>query len=281
MQTKISSATREVTVSDTLPTVLIGERINPTGKKKMAEALLAGSFDVVCAEALAEVWAGADIIDVNVGAFGVDERSVLPPVVQAVMAVTDVPLCIDSSKPEALEAALKVYRGKALVNSVNGEERSLKTVLPLIKHYGASVVGITQDQDGIPPTAEGRLSVARRIVAAAEGMGIPRENIIIDCLALAVGASEKSALVTIDAVRRVRAELGVNQTLGASNISFGLPGRDLLNPAFLTLVIEAGVTCPIVDVAKVRTGVLAADLLLGRDRRARRYIEASRQRPPA
>jgi len=278
METRISSATKEVIIGDDQPTVLIGERINPAGKKKMSEALKAGNLEIVGKEALAQVQAGADIIDVNVSAFGVDEVTLLPQAVQAVMDIVDVPLCLDSTNPEALEAALKVYKGKPLINSVTGEGHSLAKILPVVKEYGAAVIGLVQDDEGIPNNSERRVAIAHKIVERALAVGIPGEDIIIDCLAFAVGADTSSGLVTIETIRRVKAELGVNLTLGASNISFGLPDRNLLNDAFVAIVIAAGVTCLIVDVARVRPIVLAADLVLDRDRRARRYIEAYRQR---
>jgi len=278
METRISSATKEVIIGDNQPTVLIGERINPAGKKKMSEALKAGNLEIVGKEALAQVQAGADIIDVNVSTFGVDEVILLPQAVQAVMDTVDMPLCLDSANPEVLEAALKLYKGKPLINSVTGEEHSLAKILPVVKEYGAAVIGLVQDDEGIPNNSERRVAIAHKIVERALAVGIPGEDIIIDCLAFAVGADTSSGLVTIETIRRVKAELGVNLTLGASNISFGLPDRNLLNDAFVAIVIAAGVTCLIVDVAKVRPIVLAADLVLDRDRRARRYIEAYRQR---
>lgn len=278
METRISSATNEVIVGHDQPTVLIGERINPAGKKKMSQALKAGNLEIVGREALAQVQAGADIIDVNVGAFGVDEVILLPQAVQAVMDTVDVPLCLDSANPEALEAALKVYKGKPLINSVTGGEHSMRKILPVVKEYGAVVIGLVQDDEGIPNNSERRVAIAHRIVERALAIGIPDEDVIIDCLALAVGADISSGLITIETIRRVKAELGMNLTLGASNISFGLPDRDLLNDAFVAIAIAAGVTCLIVNVAKVRQIVLAADLVLGRDKRARRYIEAYRQR---
>jgi 5-methyltetrahydrofolate--homocysteine methyltransferase len=177
-----------------------------------------------------------------------------------------------------LEAALKIYRGKPLISSVNGKEESLGEVLPLVKQYGAAVIGLTIDDEGIPSTSDRRVAIAHKIVERASARGIPREDIVIDCLVLAVGADTSAGMVTIEAVRKVKAELGVNQTLGASNVSFGLPDRDLLNSAFLAIVIAAGVTCPIVDVAKVLPAILAADLSLGRDKYAMRYIKAYRQR---
>jgi 5-methyltetrahydrofolate--homocysteine methyltransferase len=278
METRISSATKEVIIGDDKPTVLIGERINPSGRKKLSEALTEGNLEIVGREALAQAEAGADIIDVNVGAFGVDEVALLPQAVRAAMKAVDVPLCLDSSNLEALAAALKVYKGKPIVNSVTGEEHSLAKVLPLVKEYGAAVIGLTQDDEGIPTDTDRRVAIARKIVERAGVVGIPAEDIIIDCLAFAVGADTNSGLVTLETIRRVKAEVGVNLTLGASNISFGLPDRDVINDAFVAIVIAAGVTCLIVDVAKVRPIVLAADLVLANDKRARRYIEAYWQR---
>lgn len=279
METLISSPGKEVVIGDDRPTVLIGERINPTGKKKLAEALKAGDLEIVRREALAQTEAGADVIDVNVGAFGIDEAVLLPKAVLAVTETVDIPVCLDSSNADALEAALKVYRGKPLVNSVTGEERSLKRVLPLIKKYGAAVIGLVQDDDGIPKDVDGRVRAARRIVEGVESAGIPREDLIIDCLAFAVGAEPDSGAAVLEAVRRIKAELGVNITMGASNVSFGLPDRELINDAFVVMAAAAGANCLIVDVAKVRSIILAADLVLGRDRRGRRYTEAYRQRP--
>ena len=277
METRVSSTTKEVIIGPDQPTVLIGERINPTGKQKLAEALKAGNLEVVRNEALAQAQAGADIIDVNVSTFGVDEVTLLPRAVQAVLDVVDIPLCLDCANPGALEAALKVYKGKPLINSVTGEERSLARILPLVKEYGAAVIGLLQDDEGVPKDAERRVAIARKIVERAEAAGIPRQDIIIDCLALAIGADTKSGLVTLETIRRVKAELGVNTVLGASNISFGLPDRDSLNSAFVAIAIAAGVTCLVVDVAKVRPFVLAADLVLAKDDYARRYIKAFRQ----
>lgn len=278
METRVSSPAKEVIIGDGQPTVLIGERINPAGKKKLAEALKAGNLEIVCREALAQAQAGADILDVSVGTFGVDEVTLLPQVVQAVMDTVDIPLCLDSANPEALEAALKVYKGKPLINSVTGEEHSLAKVLPLVKEYGAVVIGLVQDEEGIPKDSERRVGVAHKVVERAEAAGIAREDIIIDCLASTVGADTSSGLAVIEAIRKIKAELGVNLTLGASNVSFGLPDRDLLNNAFVVMAVVAGVTCLIVDVAKVRPIILAADLVLASDKRARRYIEAYRQR---
>ncbi len=279
METRISSPTKEVTIGDGLPTVLIGERINPAGKKSMAEALKTGNFDIVRNEALAQAQAGADIIDVNTTIFGADEVSILPKAVQTVMETVDIPLCIDSANTTALEAALKIYnRGKPLINSVTGEEKSLARVLPLVKEYKAAVIGLTQDEEGIPANAERRVAIAHKIVERAEKAGISRDNIVIDCLALAIGANPASGMIAIETVRRIKAELGVNTTVAVSNISFGMPDRSLLNFAFAAAIIAAGITCLIGDVAKIRPIVLAADLIISHDKRARRYIDAFRER---
>ncbi len=283
METILKSVQKTVVIGPGKPTVLIGERINPTGKKRLAAALAAGDLEVVRKEAIAQVKAGADVLDVNVGAAGVDEVEMLPRAVRTVMEAVDVPVSIDTANIEALRAALEVHRelapeGKPLVNSVSGEEDRLEAVLPLVAEYGAAVIGLTMDDEGIPPAPEKRLAVARKIVERAEALGIAREDVVIDCLALTVGADSNAARITLEAIRMVREELGVNQTLGASNVSFGLPDRDLINQIFLGMVILAGVNCPIVDAAKVRPAILAADLLLGRDAYGMRYIRAYRQR---
>lgn len=283
METVLKGTGKKVIVGGGQPTVIIGERINPTGKKKLAAALLAGNLEIVRREALAQVEAGADVLDVNVGAAGVDEVDLLPKAVRMVMETVDVPVCIDTPDAKALAAALAVHKelapaGKPLINSVNGEEASLARVLPLVAEYGAAVIGLCMDNEGIPPTPERRLAVAKKIVEQAEAMGIPRENVVIDCLALTMGADSKAGWTTLETIRMVREELGANMALGASNISFGLPEREVINGAFVSMAIAAGVTCPIVDAAKVRPYILAADLALGRDDYAMRYIRAFRQR---
>lgn len=283
METILKSATKTVVIGPDRPTVLIGERINPTGKKRLAAALAEGDLEIVRQEALAQVDAGADVLDVNVGAAGVDEVALLPKAVKLVAETVDVPLCVDSANPAALRAALTLYRelvpnGKPLVNSVNGEAASMDRVLPLVAEFRTAVIGLTMDEQGIPSNPEARLAVARRIVERAEALGIPREDIVIDCLALTVGADSRAGLVTLEAIRMVREELGVNMTLGASNVSFGLPERETINWVFLAMTIQRGVNCPIVDVAKVRPAVLAADLILGRDDYAMRYLKDYKKR---
>ncbi|MBC8450525.1 MAG: dihydropteroate synthase [Chloroflexi bacterium] len=283
METVLKGTGKKVVIGDGRPTVIIGERINPTGKKKLAAALVAGDLEVVRQEALAQLAAGADVLDVNVGVAGVDEVDLLPQAVRLVMETVDVPVCIDTADGEALRAALALHKelnpdGKPLVNSVNGEEASLARVLPLVAEYGAAVIGLCMDDEGIPAAPEGRLAVARKIVARAEALGISRDDVVIDCLSLTVGADSKAGWTTLQAIRMVKEELGVNMALGASNVSFGLPEREVINGAFLAMVITAGVNCPLVDAAKVRPVILAADLLLGRDEYAMRYIKAFRRR---
>jgi 5-methyltetrahydrofolate--homocysteine methyltransferase len=283
METILKSAKKTVTISPEKPTVLIGERINPTGKKRLAAALAEGNLDIVRKEALAQVEAGADVLDVNVGAAGVDEVDLLPKAVRLVMETVAVPVCIDSADVDALRAALAVHRemapeGKPLINSVNGEENRLEIVLPLVAEYGTAVIGLAMDDEGIPGTSEKRLAVARKIVGRAEALGIPRQDVVIDCLALTVGADSQAGVISLGAMRLVREELGINMTLGASNVSFGLPDREVINWAFLAMAIQSGVNCPIVDAAKVRPTILASDLLLGRDDYAMRYIKDYKKR---
>ncbi|MFC1845795.1 dihydropteroate synthase [Chloroflexota bacterium] len=278
METVVSSSTKEVIIGEGRPTVIIGERINPAGRKSMQEALKAGDMELVRKDAIAQTEAGADILDVNTAVFGIDEAALLPKAVLTVMEVTDLPLCIDSATPEALEAALKVYKGKALVNSTTAEEGSLSKVLPLIKEYDASVIGLPQDENGIPTEPEGRVALAHKIVERAEKLGITRDRIVIDCLALAIGADPDSCLKAVETATRIKNELGVNLTLAVSNLSFGMPDRHLINNAFAATIIAAGATCLIADVSKIRPIVTAADLLMAHDKRARRYIGAYHER---
>jgi 5-methyltetrahydrofolate--homocysteine methyltransferase len=222
------------------------------------------------------------VLDVNVGAAGVDEVDLLPKAVRLVMEIAEAPLCIDTANNEAMAVALATYKelapdGKPLINSVNGEEDRLAGVLPLVADYGAAVIGLCMDDDGIPDEPKRRLAVAKKIVERATDFGIPREDIVIDCLALTVGADSKAGWKTLESIRLVKAELGVNTALGASNVSFGLPSREIINGAFLAMCIYNGLNCPIVDTAKVRSYILAADLALGRDDYAMRYIKAFRK----
>jgi 5-methyltetrahydrofolate--homocysteine methyltransferase len=282
METILKSKQQSVVIGPEHPLVIIGERINPTGRKKLAKALEEADLNLVREEAVKQVREGARVLDVNVGVSGIDEPKLLREAVLAVCGVTEVPLCIDSALPKALEAGLEAYEGKALVNSVNGEERKLKEVLPLVKRYGAAVVGLTMDDAGIPKEAERRLEIARKILEAAGKQGIPPEDVIIDPLAMAVSTDDKAALETLKAIGLIRDELGVNQTLGASNISFGLPERHAINGIFIALAVLHGVTCPILDptVWEIRRAALVTDLLLGKDEYCINFITAYREKFP-
>lgn len=277
METFLRGSGQSVIISPERPVVIIGERINPTGRKRLAAQLRRGDFSLVQQEAQAQVEQGADVIDINVGAAGVDQAEILPRAVAAAAEVVDVPLAVDTDNPQALEAALALCPGRPLVNSVTGKESSLEAVLPLVKEYGAAVIALTMDEGGIPDTPERRLKVARKIVERAEAMDIPRQDVIVDCLALCVGADHRAALVTLEAMRLVREELGVNLVLGASNVSFGLPDRAAINDIFLAMAICQGLTCAITDPARTRRAILISDLLMGRDEFAMRYISFFRQ----
>jgi 5-methyltetrahydrofolate--homocysteine methyltransferase len=272
LKTIVSSAKRTLEISRDQPTVIIGERINPTGRKRVLEALKDGDFDQIRQDALQQVEAGAKMLDVNAGVPGADQPSMLQQVMRVVMEVVDVPLSIDTADPESLKAALSIYDGKALVNSVNGEEESLSAVLPLVKEYGAAVIGLCMDDDGIPNEAETRLRIAGRIIERAAQLGIPAEDIIIDPLVLTVGADSQAAAVTLKTIELITSEFGVNINLGASNVSFGLPDRHTVNQVFLALAIGVGATCAITDPLKLTQSIRAADLLLGRDNYGSRYI---------
>ena len=272
METHLAGRQLTTTISPTCPTVIIGERINPTGKKKLAEALRARDLQTVRQLALTQAEQGAQVIDVNVGAAGVDEEVVLPLAVATAAVTTGLPISVDSTHEHALPAALKICGGTPLINSVTGEEASLTRVLPLVKEFNTAVIGLTMDDDGIPDTPEGRLRVAEKIVGRAAQIGIGPERILIDCLTLTVGADHQAGAVTLAAIRLVRERLGVNLTLGASNVSYGLPDREVLNNYFVALAIGAGVNCPIVDPAKVRGAILIADLLTGRDEYSQNYL---------
>ena len=280
MATIVTSKDRKVEFGGDLPTVIIGERINPTGKKRLAEALSKGKLDVLVQEALSQKEAGADILDINVSASGVDETTILPKAVLKVLEVSGLPVCIDSSNPEALKKALEVCPYKALVNSVTGQERSLQAVLPLVKKFGASVVGLTMDDSGIPKTADKRFEVAKRIIAVAQSYDIPKEDIVIDCLCLAQAAETNSGAITLEALRRVSKELGVATVLGVSNISFGMPGRKIINLSFLSQAISQGLNATIVDptVEGVVETILASDFLVGRDSQGRKYLKYYREK---
>jgi len=283
LTTELSSKSKSVKISRDHPTIIIGERINPTGRKVVLAALREGNFEIVRQDAISQVNAGAAVLDVNAGVPGADEPVLLAQVMQAVMSVVDVPLCIDTANPKALDAALKLYEGKALINSVNGEEKSLNAILPLVKEYGTAVIGLCMDDNGIPSTPEERTAVAEKIIERAAKLGIPAEEIVIDPLAMTMGADHKAGLIALETVKLVVREFGVNITMGASNISFGLPDRKYINAAFIAMAIQAGLTCPITNplVTEVSTAVLAADLSLGKDEFGMRWIKAYRKRQKA
>lgn len=272
-QASVCSATETVLINQPR---IIGERINPTGKKKFKEALLNNDIDYILNQAIEQVHAGAEILDVNVGLPGVDEKSMMVKAVKAIQSITEVPLQIDSTIPEVLEAALRVYNGKPIINSVNGEEHSLQTVLPLVKKYGAAVVGLTLDENGIPKRSDERLSIARKILDRALSLGIPKEDVYIDCLTLTASAEQDGVIETLKAVKRVKEELGLKTVLGVSNISFGLPGRELVNHTFLAMALMNGLDLPIINpnVAAMSGTVLSYRLLMGYDRNSIEYIEA-------
>ena len=259
--------------------VIIGERINPSGRKRLAEFLAQGDMSLVRQEALAQLEAGAQVIDVNVSAIDVDEERILPMALQTVAEAVDVPISIDTANPQALAAALAICPGKPLVNSVTGEGASLETVLPLVKERSCAVIGLCMDEAGIPKEARRRLEIARKIVAAAESHGIPPEDVIIDPLAMTVGADHTAGAVTLEAIELIAVKLGVNITLGGSNVSFGLPERGLINRSFLAMTIAAGLTCAILDPldVEIRKTIAACNLLMGRDEYAMQFLARSRR----
>lgn len=268
----ICSATRAVCIDHV---AVIGERINPTGKKRLKQALIDEDYDYILSQVIEQVDAGAEILDVNVGIPDINDVEILPQVVKKVQAITDLPLQIDSSNPDAIEAALRVYNGKAIVNSVNGERASMDVILPIVKKYGASVVGLTLDENGIPPKAEERFAIAEKILYKALSFGIPKENVFIDCLTLTASAQQAEVQETLKAVRLVKEKLGLHTVLGVSNISFGLPSRSLVNRTFLALAMENGLDLPIINPnnKEMMDTVYAFEMLYNRDKNAEQFIE--------
>ncbi len=283
METKLTLEDKTVTIGPDQPFVMIGERINPTRRKKLAASMVEGDFSMVQEDARAQAAAGAQVLDVNAGIPGADEPALLRGAAQAVMEVVDIPLCFDSANPDALAAALAIYPGKALINSTTAEEKMMDTVLPLAKQYGAAVIGVITDDKGVPPTPQDRLKVAEKLLKRAGDYGVPAENIIIDPLALTVSADHMQARITLDAIALIKKELGVNMNLGASNVSFGLPDRKIINVAYLALAISRGLTTAITDptVPEIQTSILACDLLMGHDPYSMRWIKAFRAREKA
>jgi 5-methyltetrahydrofolate--homocysteine methyltransferase len=280
-ETVISSARREVIIGFDHPFVMIGERINPTGRKILAAEMAAGNFDRVSADALAQVQAGAQMLDVNAGIPLADEPAILARAVQLVQSITDVPLSIDSSIVAALEAGLAVYKGKALVNSVTGEEERLESVLPLVKKYGAAVVAISNDETGISEDPDVRFSIAKKIVERAADHGIPASDVVVDPLVMPIGAINLAGRQVMHLLHRLRNELKVNSTCGASNVSFGLPNRNGINAAFLTMAIGAGLTSAITNPlhAEVMQACLGADVMMGHDPHCANWIGKYREVP--
>ena len=279
METVLRSRGATVVIGPDQPFCIIGERINPTGRKVFAEALRTGDLSTVVVDTEAQVAAGANVLDVNAGIPLVDEAELLAKMLRTVQDTADVPICIDSSVIEALEAGLSVYEGKALVNSVTGEDDRLEEILPLVAKHGAAVIGLANDETGIPETPQQRLEIATKIVKVAGDHGIPPEDIVIDPLAMTVGAATDAVTITLETIRLIREHLGVNMSLGASNVSFGLPDRHALNAAFLPMAMEAGLTSAIMSTAPVVVeSVRGADLLLGHDEWGARWIAAHRAR---
>jgi 5-methyltetrahydrofolate--homocysteine methyltransferase len=278
METIIQSRTRTVLIGPERPFTIIGERINPTGRKLLGQEMAAGNYDRVRSDALAQVAAGAHMLDVNAGIPLADEPAILAQAIRLVQSITDVPLSIDSSIVAALESGLAVYEGKALVNSVTGEEERLEAVLPLIKKYGAAVIGISNDETGISEDPAERLAVARKIVERAMDHGIPREDVLIDPLVMPIGAVRYAARQVFEIVRRCRDELGVNTCCGASNVSFGLPNRAPLNAAFLAMAITTGLTSAITNPleTEIKQAIMAADVMMGHDENCAAWIQATR-----
>jgi len=272
MQMILRRDSTEVRIDGAGAFIIIGECINPTGYKKLREALTEKDYTYIRELAVRQVESGADILDINVGVPGLDEIVLMEEVVTVVAASVDVPLCIDSANPEALEAGLAVAPGKALVNSVNGEEAMLQAVLPIVKEHDAAVIGLTMDDDGIPNDEDARVTIAGKILERAAKLGIPEEDVVIDPLVMAVGADTNAGLVTLKSIELIQEEFGTNISLGASNVSFGLPDRHTINQAFLALAIQAGATCAITNPMKLTSAIRAIDLLMARDPFAARYI---------
>jgi 5-methyltetrahydrofolate--homocysteine methyltransferase len=272
METRVVSPKgKEVIIGDNQPTVLIGERINPFAKGPVKDGMLSGNMDPIKEMAIRQVEDGADILIVSVAAFGIDEADVLPRATQAVMEVVDVPLCIESRNPAALENTLKLGCGKPIVSSITGEKAHVEQLFPIVKKYGTAVEILASDESGIPSTAEKRLEIITRLINKAGELGIGPEDLIADCIAESSAVSSGATRLTLDTMGLIKKTHGISLVLGASNVSFGLPQRPVINAVFLSLAIQGGLNCAIVNAAKMKPYILATDLLLGKDNRARRY----------
>jgi 5-methyltetrahydrofolate--homocysteine methyltransferase len=282
METILTSPTKTVVIGPGRPFVIIGERINPTGRKKLAAEMAAGDFSRVRSDALAQIEAGAHVLDVNAGIPLADEPGILAEAIRVVQDATDAPICIDSSVVAALRSGLRAVRGKPLVNSVTGEEERLESVLPMVAEARAAVIAITNDETGISYRPKDRLAVARKIVERAERFGIPRADVIVDPLAMPAGAVPGAGAHALDIIRMVREELGCNTCCGASNISFGLPNRPAVNGTFLAMAIAAGMPCAITNPieAEIKRSIMAADLLMGHDEDCMAWVMANRDSEP-
>ena len=267
MHTVVQSASKTVTIGHDQPFVIIGERINPTGRKKFQELLRAGDLSTISVDVEAQVKGGADMLDVNMGVPLTDEPALLSKAIKMIQGITDLPICIDSSVIEALQAGLEAYEGKALVNSMTGEDDRMELILPLIKKHNAAIIALPNDETGIPATAAERIVITEKIIRTVEKHGISLDNLVIDPLAMTVGADPEAVKITLETIHLIREKFGLNMTLGASNISFGLPNRHALNAAFLPAAMSHGLTCAVMDARTpaINEAVRAADLLLGMD----------------
>ncbi len=273
MQTLLKGLKKTIRIDTEGAFVIIGEKINPTGRKKMAAALQAGDMEYIRTLAEGQLKAGAEVLDVNVGVPGMDDVKLMVDVVNFLNTFVDVPLCLDSSNPETLAAGLAVTPGKPLVNSISGEESRLSNVLPVVKDRGAAVIALLMDDSGVPSTVEGRLAIADKIFERCAKIGVPMEDIVIDPLVLTVGSDSNAGKVTLETIRQIHEKFGLNINLGASNVSFGMPDRPVINMAFLAMAQTVGATCAITDPSKMAGTIRAADLLLGRDEYGMRYIK--------
>jgi len=283
MHSILRSATKEVIIGHDVPFVIIGERINPTGRKKFQEQLRAGDLSQIEIDVHQQVEGGADVLDVNMGVPLTDEPDLLSRAIKLVQTKTDLPICIDSSVIEALEAGLKAYEGKALVNSMTGEDDRMELILPLVKEHKAVIMALSNDETGIPATAHERLVITEKIVKTVEKYGIPLEDLVIDPLAMTVGADPEAVKITLETIHLIKEKFGLNMSMGASNVSFGLPNRHAVNASFLPMAMAAGLTSAIMDARtkEIGTSVRAADLLLGNDPWGGNWISAFRAQQPS